>query len=71
MPPPGKPRPTGKVYRSVLDRLTASIDRAAEAHPDPGRTETFHRLNRTEYQNAIRDLLDLEITPPDLSLYDR
>ncbi len=37
-----------------------SISEAA-AHPDPGRTDTFRRLNRTEYQNAIRDLLDLEI----------
>jgi hypothetical protein len=29
--------------------------------PNPGRTDPFHRLNRTEYRNAIRDLLDLEI----------
>ena len=36
--------------------------RAAARQPNPGRTETFRRLNRTEYQNAIRDLLALEST---------
>src|SRR4030095_148062 len=36
-------------------------DRAAAKDPNPGRTETFRRLNRTEYQNAIRDLLALDI----------
>ena len=38
-----------------------SLDAAAAAHPNPGRTDTFRRLNRTEYQNAIRDLLALDI----------
>ena len=33
----------------------------AAAHPNPGRTDTFRRLNRTEYQNAIRDLLALDV----------
>src|SRR6185295_12467947 len=37
------------------------LDLAAEADPNPGRTEAFHRLNRAEYQNAIRDLFGLEI----------
>src|SRR5205807_2627157 len=37
------------------------IDRATAANPNPGRTEALHRLNRTEYQNAIRDLLGVEI----------
>jgi hypothetical protein len=41
--------------------LEAALDRAAEANPNPGRTEAFHRLNRAEYQNAIRDLLALEV----------
>ena len=41
--------------------LAGSLDRAAAEHPDPGRTDTFRRLNRTEYQNAIRDLLALDI----------
>src|SRR5262249_28667460 len=33
------------------------------ANPNVGRTETFHRLNRGEYTNAVRDLLDLDIDP--------
>lgn len=61
MPPIGKDRPNGKAYDEVVAALTSALDRAAEASPNPGRTETFGRLNRTEYQNAIRDLLDLEI----------
>jgi hypothetical protein len=34
---------------------------SAAAKPNPGRTETWRRLNRTEYQNAIRDLLAVDI----------
>ncbi len=45
----------------MLTRLEASLDAAAAAQPNPGRTETLRRLNRTEYQNAIRDLLALDI----------
>ena len=61
MPPVGKPRPTEKAYDEVVSRLASSLDRAAARQPNPGRTETFRRLNRTEYQNAIRDLLGLDI----------
>jgi len=43
-----------------VSKLERSLDSASEAKPDPGRTDTFRRLNRTEYQNAIRDLLALE-----------
>src|SRR5205807_6228842 len=39
----------------------AALDRAAAAHPDPGRTPTLRRLNRTEYQNAVRDLLAVDV----------
>ena len=65
MPPPGRPRPDEATYNAVAGRLEADIDRAAAARPDPGRTSTVHRLNRTEYRNAIRDLfaLDLDVTP--------
>ena len=45
----------------MLGRLEASLDRAATLNPNPGRTDTFRRLNRTEYQNAVRDLLDLHV----------
>ena len=61
MPPAGKKRPDESTYDAVLARLESSLDDAAAQHPNPGRTETFRRLNRTEYQNAIRDLLALEI----------
>jgi mono/diheme cytochrome c family protein len=61
MPPAGRPRPDPARHSAFLGWLESSLDRAAETHPNPGRTEPFHRLNRTQYQNAIRDLLDLEI----------
>ena len=61
MPPPGRPRPDPSTYDAVAGRLEADIDRAAAARPDPGRTSTVHRLNRTGYRNAIRDLLDLDL----------
>jgi hypothetical protein len=61
MPPVGKDRPTETTYNETLAGLTSSLDRVASNNPDPGRTETFRRLNRTEYQNAIRDLLALDI----------
>ena len=65
MPPPGRARPDEATYDAVASRLEADIDRVAAANPDPGRTSTVHRLNRTEYRNAIRDLLalDLDVTP--------
>ena len=61
MPPAGRPRPSEAAYDSLITHLETSLDRVAAANPDPGRTDTFRRLNRTEYQNAIRDLLDVEI----------
>src|SRR5437867_2346621 len=61
MPPAGRPRPDDSTYDAVIASLEQSLDRAAAANPNPGRTETFRRLNRTEYQNAIRDLLALDV----------
>lgn len=61
MPPEGVVRPGRATSDSVLATLTSALDRAAAEHPDPGRTDTFRRLNRTEYENAIRDLLSLDI----------
>jgi mono/diheme cytochrome c family protein len=61
MPPVGLPRPDEKTYDAVVASLEASLDREALAHPNPGRTDTFRRLNRAEYQNAIRDLLALDV----------
>ena len=61
MPPPGIPKPSESMYRSAVVSLTDELDRHAEAFPRPGRTDTFRRLNRTEYRNAIRDLLALDV----------
>jgi len=61
MPPPGMPQPSGVDRLGILTSLEASLDAAWAAKPNPGRTETLRRLNRTEYQNAIRDLLALDI----------
>ena len=61
MPPVGRPRPSPDTYDALAGWLEDQIDRYAAAHPDPGRTEAFHRLNRAEYANAIRDLLALDV----------
>jgi hypothetical protein len=73
MPPPGMPRPDEATTQSVISWLETQLDRADAANPNPGRP-LVHRLNRTEYANAIRDLLGLEIDaaallPPDDSAY--
>ena len=69
MPPAGRPRPDKADYAAVASVLETALDQAAAANPNPGRSTT-HRLNRTEYANAIRDLLALEVDgrallPPD------
>ena len=61
MPPVGKERPDDPTYDAVVSFLETSLDRAAAATPNPGRTATIRRLTRTEYKNAIRDLLALDI----------
>ena len=61
MPPAGRPRPDRAAHEGLVAWLEAALDRAAAQHPNPGRTETFHRLNRTEYRNAVRDLLALDV----------
>ncbi len=61
MPPSGEPRPDESTYDAVVSSLGDALDAAAAEHPDPGRTDTFRRLNQTEYQNAIRDLFALDI----------
>src|SRR4029079_1053978 len=48
-------------YDAIVALLATTLDRLADEAPDPGRTDTFRRLNRTEYQNAIRDLLAIDI----------
>jgi mono/diheme cytochrome c family protein len=60
MPPPGLPRPDQATYDTLATTVEAALDGAAAAHPHPGRV-AVHRLNRTEYTNAIRDLLALDV----------
>src|SRR5256885_7657283 len=61
MPPPGMPRPDAATYHAIAGWLESELDRAWAANPNPGRTNAVHRLNRTEYNNAIRDLFALDI----------
>ena len=61
MPPVGSPRPDEAGYAGLVASLEADLDSTAAARPQPGRPASFHRLNRTEYQNAVRDLLDLDV----------
>jgi len=61
MPPAGSPRPDAATYDAVASGLEAALDRAWTAHPNPGRINAIHRLNRTEYKNAIRDLFALDV----------
>jgi mono/diheme cytochrome c family protein len=61
MPPPALPQPSEADRRAMLTWLETSLDAAAAADLNPGRAETLRRLTRTEYQNAIRDLLALDI----------
>ena len=63
MPPSGMPRPDSATYNAVATWLETELDRAANLRPNPGRPAGLHRLNRTEYANAVRDLLDVEIDP--------
>jgi mono/diheme cytochrome c family protein len=65
MPPPGLPRPDVATYRSVAIALEHQLDQAWAAHPNPGRIGAVQRLNRSEYNHAIRDLfaLNLDVTP--------
>ncbi len=60
MPPPGRPRPEPAAIDAFVTALEAQLDRVGAAAPNPGRVVS-HRLNRTEYVNVVRDLLDLEI----------
>ena len=60
MPPAGRPRPDPAAVHAVTAALETALDRAAATHPQPSPIDA-HRLNRTEYANAVRDLLAVEI----------
>ena len=66
MPPAERPRPDETTYEAFTAWLEDRVDNAAARNPNPGRRHAVHRLNRSEYANAIRDLLDLRIDAPTL-----
>jgi hypothetical protein len=61
MPPVDGPELNPTRRAEFVDWAESALDAAAVAAPDPGRTVPFHRLNRAEYANAIRDLLEVEV----------
>jgi mono/diheme cytochrome c family protein len=70
MPPTNVSRPDNAAYDAAAGWLESEIDREAAAHVNPGRSAPLHRLNRSEYSNAIRDLIGVEVDaqgllPPD------
>ena len=74
MPPPAARQPDEAARATALASLEASLDKLSATTPNPGRTDTFRRMTRTEYRNAIRDLLALDfdasaVLPNDSSSY--
>ena len=68
MPPPGAPRPDAASYDRVATFLETELDRTEAARPHLGKLPLTHRLSRTEYRNAVRDLLALESLPREVSI---
>jgi len=68
MPPAGAPRPDKATYDSVATSLETELDRASITHPQLGKLPLVHRLTRTEYQNAVRDLLAVEALPHEVRI---
>jgi len=62
MPPPGTRRPDSGAVETFISSVEHALDQAAATRPNPGRV-ALHRLNRTEYSNAIEDLLSVRIDP--------
>ena len=65
MPPQGRPQPDATSVTQFIDALEHGLDAAYVTHPNPGRAP-IHRLNRADYANAIRELLDLKIDVTEL-----
>jgi hypothetical protein len=66
MPPAGSPRPDEATYNAVASYLETELDHAAAAKPNPGKLPLLHRLSRTEYKNAVRDLFALDALPKEM-----
>ena len=64
MPPPGNRRPAGDTLLALVETLEETMDRAYRSAPNPG-TRIFQRLNRAEYEAAIKDVLGMEIDAAD------
>ncbi len=60
MPPPGRPKPAGDTLQVLLETLEKQMDARYAASPNPG-TRTFQRLNRAEYERAIKDVLQIDV----------
>jgi Protein of unknown function (DUF1592)/Protein of unknown function (DUF1588)/Protein of unknown function (DUF1585)/Protein of unknown function (DUF1587)/Protein of unknown function (DUF1595) len=68
MPPASAPKPDKAASQAFLVSLETALDQAAAAHPNPGRPMMMHRLNRTEYLNAVHDLFHADLSARDASL---
>jgi hypothetical protein len=66
MAPPGAPRPQPEAYTRASAYLIRELENTAAAHPNAGVLPSAHRLTRTEYRNAIRDLLALRDLPKEM-----
>jgi len=66
MPPPDKDRPDEAEYQKMILEFEEYFDSLAAKNPDPGNVPTIRRLTRTEYQNAIRDLLKVNLDVTEL-----
>jgi len=67
MPPPGRPRPDAATYHALAAALEDAIDREWLRHPPAARISAVHRLNRTEYNHAIRDLFAFDAASVDVT----
>jgi len=65
MPPAGNPQPDAQAVQSFVTWMEGNLDRAGQTRTDPGHV-ALHRLNRKEYANAVRDLLDVEVDAGEL-----
>jgi hypothetical protein len=68
MPPPGMPKPDAPSTGALLSFLETELDRTAAANPRAGKTPLLHRLSRTEYENAVRDILDIRALPKEVDV---
>lgn len=60
MPPPGQSRPDDRTAKLFAAGLAGMVDKHAALHPDPG-NPPLHRMNRAEYANSVRELLDVDV----------